>query len=138
MRAETDAARDDAIRADRHRLAEFRASLDDCGRMHVRQDQASTSMALTSASATLTPSTRASAPNRQIFERRRIFRTWIFDRVAGNDRPAELGIVDRHEVDELRPGRCGLGRHAERAGRLRHALDQEHARHDRMIGKMPQ
>ena len=57
--------------------------------------------------------------------------------IARHHRLAELGAVDAHEVDEL--GLYSLAEvvHAQRAGRLRQALDDQHARHDRKLGKWP-
>jgi translation initiation factor IF-1 len=59
----------------------------------------------------------------------------VFEHVAGHHRPAELGLVDGHEIDQLRP-RALHRRHADGAGRLRYALDDQHARHHRPAGKM--
>jgi hypothetical protein len=70
------AVADDAVGTDRDALGQFCAPVDDRRRMHVHQCQASTIIAVTSASATFAPSTRASQANRQMFARRRTLRTW--------------------------------------------------------------
>ena len=56
--------------------------------------------------------------------------------IAGHDRPAEAGFVDGHEIDQRRLLEGFEVAHAQRARRLRHALDQQYARHDRAAGKM--
>src|SRR5690606_5348713 len=43
---------------------------------------------------------------------------------------AELGLVDAHEVDKLRPIVLAEIMHAQGAGGLRHAFDDEDTRHD--------
>ncbi len=60
----------------------------------------------------------------------------IMHGVAWNHGPAESGAVDRHEVDERRLAILIDSADTERSGRLRHALDQQHARHDRMGREM--
>src|SRR5690606_13427470 len=55
--------------------------------------------------------------------------------VARHDRLAKAGVVDRHEINKVRAA-LGLAR-TDRASRLRHALDEQNARHDRMLGEMP-
>ena len=60
----------------------------------------------------------------------------VLEHVARHDGLAEFGLVDGQEVDERR---LGLSRHradAKRAGGLRHALQHQHARHHRIVGKM--
>src|SRR6185437_5738185 len=50
--------------------------------------------------------------------------------------PAELGPLDRHEIDHL-AGRLGAeGLDHQHRRRLRHAFDDEHAGHDRMARKV--
>ena len=73
--AETDGRAHDAIRTDRSSLGQVRTTFDDCRRMDTRQLQDSTIIAVTSASATLVPSTRASQANFQMLARRRTFLT---------------------------------------------------------------
>ena len=61
----------------------------------------------------------------------------ICHNVAWLDGLAELRLVDGHEIDLL--GRIAVGDlagHADRAGRLGHALDQKHAGKDRTAGEM--
>src|SRR5690606_23197996 len=50
--------------------------------------------------------------------------------VSGHDGPAELRLVDSHEVDELRRVALAEAMDAQRTRRLREALDDENARHD--------
>src|SRR5690606_35875695 len=56
--------------------------------------------------------------------------------VARHDGLAELGLVDAHEIDELRAIAFTEAVHAQGPGRLREALDDEHAGHDRKARKM--
>src|SRR6516164_1010080 len=49
---------------------------------------------------------------------------------------AEAGFVDGHEINEWRLLELLEMTHAKRACRLRHALDQQHARHDRIARKV--
>src|SRR5262249_6669271 len=62
----------------------------------------------------------------------------VLDRVARYHRLAELGPVDCHEIDVLWMITAHLREHADRAGRLRHALDKQNAGKDRVAGKMPE
>src|SRR6185436_19406311 len=57
--------------------------------------------------------------------------------IAGNHRAAEASFVDGHEIDERRLLEFLNMVHAQRARGLRHALDQKHARHDRIAGEVP-
>src|SRR5688572_29340255 len=61
----------------------------------------------------------------------------IFEDIAGNDRFAEFGLVDGHEVDQpwLRDARMALD--GQYAPGLRHPLEYEHAGHDGIVWKMP-
>src|ERR1700693_1689432 len=60
----------------------------------------------------------------------------IFDRVARHHGLAELRLVDGEEIDHL-GAPAGTQRHdADGAGRLRHALDQEHAGENRIAREM--
>src|SRR5579859_1928465 len=56
--------------------------------------------------------------------------------IAWQDRAPEARVVDAHEIDELafRPGPQRL--HNQHRCRLRHGFDDEHARHDRTLGKV--
>ena len=56
--------------------------------------------------------------------------------VAGNHGPAEAGIVDGDEIEQLLLA-VGNFLQQQQAARLRHGLDDQHARHDRLAGKMP-
>ena len=95
-------------------------------------------MALTSASQTSMPSTLASPLYHHMLRRLFSLRHVILDPIAGLDRLAELHLVDRHEEDLLGLRLLGdLRRDADRAGRLRHALDQIDAGKDRPRGKWP-
>src|SRR5678816_2603329 len=60
----------------------------------------------------------------------------IMNGVARNDRTAEACLVYRHEIDERRILELFDVAHAKRAGGLRHAFDEEHARHNRIARKM--
>ena len=92
----------------------------------------------TSASATRLPSTmrlRAEAPDAAAIAH---LLDVVIDGVARDHRPAEPRFVDGHEIDERRLLELRRSMpHAERAGRLRHAFDEEHARHHRVAGKVP-
>src|SRR5579864_2797588 len=56
--------------------------------------------------------------------------------IAGNDRAAEARAVDTHEIDELALGAGSQAVHDEDRRRLRHGLDDKHARHDRPTREM--
>src|SRR6476659_879988 len=62
----------------------------------------------------------------------------VLDRVARYHWLAELGLVDRHEIDVLWMITAHLRENADRASRLRHALDQQNAGKNRVAGKMPE
>jgi hypothetical protein len=53
--------------------------------------------------------------------------------VSGHHRLAELRVLDRHEVDELACGARPQGLHHQHGRGLRHALDDQHARHHRVL-----
>src|SRR5438874_2040262 len=61
----------------------------------------------------------------------------VLDRVARHHRLAELGLVDRQKIDVLWMIAAHLREHADCAGRLRHALDQQYAGKDRVTRKVP-
>src|SRR5262249_28527379 len=61
----------------------------------------------------------------------------VFDRIARHHRLAELRLVDGEEKDLLWMVAAHLRQHADRTGRLRHALDQQHAGKHRIAGEMP-
>ncbi|MCY1244994.1 hypothetical protein D9M72_580990 [compost metagenome] len=55
--------------------------------------------------------------------------------VARNHRTAELGFVDRHEINKA--GRiCSLLEHSNCTGCLCHGFNDKNARHDRFVRKM--
>src|SRR4029078_11403349 len=60
----------------------------------------------------------------------------IMNGVARNDRATEACFVYSHEIDERRLLELFDVAHAKRAGGLRHAFDEQHARHDRIAGEM--
>src|SRR5207247_9675837 len=62
----------------------------------------------------------------------------VLDRVPGHHRLAELGLVDRQKIDVLWMVAAHLRQHADRTGRLRHALDQQHAGKDRIAREVPE
>ena len=94
-------------------------------------------MAPSSASATTSPPTLASPRNHHMFLRRLMPGHVVLEHVARHDRLAELGLVDGQEVDERRLLLSARHRaDAERARGLRHALEHQHARHHRIVGKM--
>jgi hypothetical protein len=58
--------------------------------------------------------------------------------VARHDWSAKTRVVDPHEIEGRFAGRLHAGRlEGEHAGRLRHGLDDQHARHDGTAGEMP-
>ena len=97
-----------------------------------------TSMAPISASATSVPSTLASPRNHHMLRALVDLGHVVAHHVARHDGLAELALVDGHEEDRAWPRRrrawCAT---ADRARRLRHALDQQHAGKDRLAGEMP-
>ena len=98
--------------------------------------QVSTITALTSASATsvaVDKGLRAEAPDAPAIAH---FLNVVMDGIAGHDGAAEPGLVDGHEIDERRLLELLEMAHAERAGGLRHALDEEHAGHDGIAGEV--
>ena len=92
-------------------------------------------MAQISASQTILPSTLASPRNHHMVLRCRSLRHVVFDAIAGDDRAAKLCAVDGQEIHLRRPVVTHRQR-TNRARRLRHSLDQEHAGHQRPAGKM--
>src|SRR5262249_43426046 len=63
----------------------------------------------------------------------------VFERIAGDHRLAELGVVDGQEIDLLRPPILSRTRKdAHHARRLRHALDHQHTGKYRIAWKMTQ
>src|SRR5207244_3132837 len=56
--------------------------------------------------------------------------------IAGHDLPPELGVLDRDEKHQLAVAILYAFQH-QHAGGLRHGLNDEHAGHDRKIGKVP-
>ena len=56
--------------------------------------------------------------------------------IAGKHRPAEAGVVDTHEVDELAFRLAPEGMNNENGRGLRHCLDDQDARHDRTDREM--
>src|SRR5690606_37814633 len=61
----------------------------------------------------------------------------IVELIARHYRPAELGLVDPHEIDDLGIVVLAEARDAKRAGGLRQAFDDQHAGHDRELRKVP-
>src|SRR5690606_12696860 len=61
----------------------------------------------------------------------------IVELIARHYRPAELRLVDPHEIDDLRIVILAEARDAKRAGRLCQSLDDQHAGHDRKLRKVP-
>ena len=87
-------------------------------------------------SAATLPSIRTLPANLQTLPRSWTSSTSILQQHSGLDRAAELGAVDRHEIDEL----AGAGE-AERFDReharsLRHRLDEQDSGHDRPAREM--
>ena len=61
----------------------------------------------------------------------------VLKRIAGNDRTAELRLVDRHEINLLCLRSRG-SKNADNTGRLGHSLDHKDAGKYRVVGKMPE